>query len=209
MAKANSSLRSWTPVRIQKPHAGRLNSGPADAAASTPSKTEQALKVVVIYQDPLTRRWAADLWERVVKLIDVGGICNQSWNLGDLSCAFVFADAVRAAAEADVLVISVRDAGDLPLLLRAWIGGWMPRRAGRAGALVALIGVPTGPDPLSGRAWEYLGAVARQASLDFLPRERRLAEKSLARSTPPRITPATDLKAAWFGAGPSRDTYAR
>jgi hypothetical protein len=83
-------------------------------------------------------------------LIDAGGICKKSWNLGNLSSAFVFADAVRAAAEADVLVISVRDAGDLPLLLHAWIDGWMPRRGGRAGALVALIGVPTGPNALSG-----------------------------------------------------------
>ena len=138
-------------------------------------------------------------------MIDAGGICSQSWNLGDLSSAFVFADAVRAAAEADVLVISVRDAGDLPRLLHAWIDCWLTQGAGRAGTLVALIGVPTKQEALSGRAREYLETVARQAGLDFLPQERRLAEEALARSTPPRITRANELTAPEFGAGPSRD----
>jgi hypothetical protein len=194
-------------MHTQQAYVGR-RSGTVDGAAITAAETEQALNVVVIYQDPLTRHWAADLWDRVGKLIDSGGICSKSWNLSDLGGAFVFAEAVQAAAEADVLVISVRDVGDLPLLLHAWIDGWMPRRAGRAGALVALLGVPARPDALSGRAHEYLEAIARQAGLDFLPRERRLAEESLARSTLPRMAPATDLTAAWLGAGPSRGTGA-
>lgn len=195
VGKANSCLKTLTPVRTPRANVGRRN-GPADATASAPSETEQALNVVFIYQDTLTRQWAAELWDRVGKLIDNGGICSKSWNLSDLEGAFVFAEAVRAAAEADVLVISVCDAGDLPRLLQAWIDGWMPRRAGRAGTLVALIGVPTRPDALSGRAHEYLETVARRAGLDFLPRERTLAEESLARSTPPQNTPATDLTTA-------------
>jgi hypothetical protein len=81
----------------------------------------------------------------------------------------------------------------------------MPRRAGRAGALVALLGVPARPDALSWRAHEYLEAIARQAGLDFLPRERKLPEESVAPSTLARITPANDLTAAWLGAGPSRN----
>jgi hypothetical protein len=174
----------------------------------TAVETEQALNVVVIYQDPLTRYWATDLWNRVGQLIDSGGICSKSWKLSDLSCAFAFGDAVQAAAEADVLVISVRDTGDLPLLLHVWIDGWMPQRAGRAGALVALIGVSARPDAQSGRTHEYLEAIARQARLDFMPRERRLPEESPARSPLPRMALATDLTAAWLGAGRSRDATA-
>ena len=112
------------------------------------------------------------------QLIDSAGICRESWKVSDLARAFTFADAVQAAAEADVLVISIRDAGELPLLLHVWVDAWMPRRAGRPGALVALIGVPAKPDALSGRAHEYLDSIARQAGLDFLPRERRLPEES-------------------------------
>jgi hypothetical protein len=94
----------------------------------------------------------------------------------------VFADAVQAAAEADVLVISVRDAGDWPASLYVWIDSWLPKRAGRGGALVALIGVPGRPDSQSGRAHQYLATVAREAGLDFLPRERKLPSAASASS---------------------------
>jgi hypothetical protein len=147
--------------------------------ATSAEESAQALNVVLVYQDPLTRHWAADLWGRVGQLIHSGAIRRESFRLGELTRAFVFADAVHAAAEADVLVISVRDAGELPLLLHVWIDSWMPRRGGRAGALVALIGVPAKPDALSGRAHSYLESIAREAGLDFLPRERRLPEESL------------------------------
>jgi hypothetical protein len=195
-------------MRTQQDYVGR-RIGAADRAAMTAVGPEPALNVVVIYQDPLTRHWAADLWDRVGQLIDSGGISRKCWNLSDLAGAFVFAEAVRAAAEADVLVISVRDAGDLPLLLHMWVDGWMPRRAGRAGALVALIGVPARPDVPSGGAHQYLGAIARQAGLDFLPQERRLPAETVALSTPPRMAPATDPETARLGAGPSRDEGAR
>ncbi len=163
----------------QQAYVGRRRS-PVDRTAITADETEQALNVVVVYQDPLTRHWAADLWDRVGQLIDSTGIRRESWKLNDLTQAFVFTEAVHAAAEADVVVISVRDAGELPLLLHVWVDAWMPRRGGRAGALVALIGVPAKPNALSGGAHKYLEAVARQAGLDFLPRERRLPEESFA-----------------------------
>jgi hypothetical protein len=207
VANTNPSDRTLMLMRTQQDYVGR-RSGPADHAVRTGVETEQASNVVVIYQDPLTRRWAAELWDRVGQVIDSGGICSKSWKLSYLAGACVFADAVQAAAQADVLVISVRDTGDLPLLLHVWIDGWMPRRAGRAGALVALIGVPAKPDAQYGRAHEYLEAIARQARLDFMPRERRLPEESPARSPLPRMALATDLTAAWLGAGPSRDATA-
>jgi hypothetical protein len=208
VAKTNSGLRTLTLMRTQQDYVGR-RIGPADRAATTAVETEPALNVVVIYQDPLTRHWAADLWDRVGKLIASGGISRKTWKLSELSSAFVFAEAVHAAAEADVLVISVRDTGDLPPLLHSWVDGWLPRHAGRAGALVALIGVPARPDAQSGRIHKYLEAIARQAGLDFLPRERRLPEESLARPMLPPMAATTDVTAAWLGAGPSRGTGAR
>jgi hypothetical protein len=207
--KANPCLRTLTPVSTRQPYLGRHNSGSADAPIGTPRETEQALSVVLIYQDPLTRSWADELWDRVRQVVDGGGISRKSWRLRDLVDDLAFAAAVRAAADADVIVISVRDTGDLPPLLHAWAAGWMPRRAGRAGALVAIVGMPTKPDGLSGRACEYLEVVARLAGLDFLPRERGLPEESPARSTPSRIGPVTDLATAWHGAGPGRDPSAR
>ena len=155
--------------------------GPAEQAARAPSESELVLNVVTVYQDPLTRHWAAELGNRVGQLIDSGGICRKSWNIGDLTQSDVFAEAVQAATEAHVLVVSVRDAGQLPMSLSVWIDAWVPNRAGQArGALVAMIGVPPQPDSQSGRAYAYLESVAKRSGLDFLPNERKLPPKAFA-----------------------------
>ena len=145
---------------------------------------EAGLSVATVYQDPLTRQWAAELWDRVGQLIDSEGVRCQSWKISELTDHGIFLDAVQAAAEADVLVVSVRDAGELPISLYVWIDAWLPSRARRAGALVALIGVPPQPDTQSGQAHQYLESVARKAGLDFLPHERKLPEQPFALSGP-------------------------
>jgi hypothetical protein len=163
-------------------------------------QSEPALNVTIVYQDPLTHQWATELWERVEPLISGGRICCKSWNIGRLAEPLALEDATQAAAEADVLVISVRAAGDLPLMLGVWIDAWVGRRAGHAGALVALIGLPARPDARSSRVHQYFQAVARQAGLDFLPRERRLPEEANALPTPPVVTPAAPVTAGWGAA---------
>ena len=155
---------------------------PSTEAATAPSEADLALKVVTVYQDSLTQHWATELWNRVGQLIGNRGVCHRFWKIGELTDLRFFTEAVQAAAEADVLVVSIRDIGDLPLNLHVWVNAWMPRRAGHAGALVALIGVPSQPDVQSGYAHAYLDTIARQAGLDFLPRERRLPEAPFALS---------------------------
>jgi hypothetical protein len=80
----------------------------------------------------------------------------------------------------------------------------MPRRAGRPGAMVALIGVPPQPDAQSGRAHKYLESVTRRVGLDFLPRERKLPARSSALCGLGRIPPAFDLPMRWSGGEPIR-----
>ena len=153
---------------------------PPGAGACAPKESDPALSVATIYQDPLTRHWAAELWDRVGQLIGGGSIRHQSWKISELTDPRVFLDAVEVAAKADVLVVSVRDAGELPMGLYVWVDSWLPSRAGRAGALVALIGVPSQPDAQAGRAYQYLDSVACRAGLDFLPRERKLPQAPCA-----------------------------
>jgi hypothetical protein len=141
---------------------------------------ESALSVATVYQDPLTRYWATELWDRVGQLVGQEGLYRKCWKISDLTDPRVFMDSVRVAAEADVMVVSVRDTGELPISLYVWIDSWMPARAGRAGALVALIGMPPVPDTQAGRAHGYLEGVARRAGLDFLPHERKLPGQTLA-----------------------------
>jgi hypothetical protein len=149
------------------------------------------LRVVIAYEDPLTHYWAMELWGRVGDLIGSGGICRTAWKISDLTHPGLFAEAVREAARAHVLVISFRDAGALPPCLCEWVEAWTPHRTGPGGALVALIGVPPKPSGQYGQAYTYLETVARQAGLDFLPHERKLPEDHL-----PFITPGEKVRAS-------------
>jgi hypothetical protein len=181
---------------------------PFAQAARPPTETVPPLKVVTLYQDPLTRYWSTELWDRVGSLISYEDVCHKSWKISDLPQAVVFADAVQAAAAADVLVISVRNSGALPLILHVWVNAWVPRRAGREGALVALIGVPPQQDTQSDRAYQFLEALARGAGLDFLPRERKLPEGPQAVSTLPAVSPAAIPTVPWSGGVSSREAGA-
>jgi hypothetical protein len=169
-------------------------------------ESELALSVATVYQDPLTRHWAAELWGRVGQLICDEGVCCQSWKISDLTDPCVFVDSVRVAAAADVLIISVRDAGELPISLYGWFDALTPRRGRRAGALVALIGVPPEPDAQSGHAHAYLETIARKVGLDFLPHERKLPKKPFTQSRPAKIgqtaSRTTPMAAGGFSNGP-------
>ena len=176
---------------------------PSEQAARAPKASEPALNVVIVYQDPVTRYWAGELWDRMGRLVDSGGICRKSWKIGDLTQASVFADSVQAAAKAQVLVVAVRDAGEFPVTLSVWIDAWVPNRVEPAGgALVALIGVAPQPDAQSGRAYTYLESVAKRAGLDFLPTERKLLQKTLAFPVLSGITPAAHVTTPWSGGIP-------
>ena len=183
-------------------------SAPPVEAAMASSEPEPALSVATVYQDPLTRHWATELWERVGQLISGEGVSHQTWKISALADPRVFTDSVRAAAAADVLVVSVRDTGELPVHLYVWIDAWMPRRAGRTGALVALIGVLPQPNAQAGGAHGYLEAVARKAGLDFLPRERKLPEAPSALSSPGKLGRPTSRMIPLAAGGFSNDARA-
>jgi hypothetical protein len=192
------TLMSMHPTTVLKPTVPRAR------AAIAPNETEPALKVATVYQDSLTRHWTTELWGQVGQLVGGGCISHQTWKISDLTDARVFTDAVQAAAEADVVVVSARDAGELPMNLYVWIHAWMPRRAGREGALVALLGVPAQPDAESGRVHACLETVARWTGLDFLPRERKLPEEPSACSALAGITPAASLTMSRSGGAPGQ-----
>ena len=175
----------------------------ANGVPTAPDEPDRLLSVAVVYQDSLTRQWATDLWDRVGQLIGCGGVHCQAWRINELTEAVAFGQAVQAAAEADVLVISILDNGELPLLLYVWIDAWLPRRVGRPGGMVALIGLPAQPDARIGHAHPYLQAVARRGGLEFLPRENRLPAGPLAFATPPGMASPAELLPDQGSAAPS------
>jgi hypothetical protein len=155
-------------------------------------RNEFALNLVILYEDALTREWTRELWARVDDLIGSGDICRKVWRICDLQRPAVFAEAVRAAAEAHVLVISFRDKGLFPPRFCDWAEAWVRHRSAE-GAMVALIGVQPRPDATDGQARAYLESVARRGGLDFLPRERKLPKESTDRGRRKAIAPVRTL----------------
>ena len=130
-----------------------------------------SLNVAGVYQNSVTRDWVMQTCRRATRLAGEESVQSAWYNASSLSDPGMFVDAVRAALVADVIMVSVYAADELPLNLYVWIDAWLPRRLSRVGALAALIGVADPLDSQSVRTLEYLQAVAGKGQLDFIPQE--------------------------------------
>jgi hypothetical protein len=139
------------------------------------------LNVAGVYQDSVTRGWAVQAYLPPIPRVEKDQIRKKWYDVHSLSEPEILLEAVHTALAADVIVVSVYAADDLPLNLYAWITAWLPRRLSRAGALAAMVGVAEPLDSPSLRTLKYLQAVARRAQLDFIPQPRvRAAHSTLA-----------------------------
>jgi hypothetical protein len=154
---------------------------PADMVPIARAEDEPMLNVTMVYDDPTTRRWATEMWSQVTQMAGKENISVASWSIDRLAWPEMLEEAVSSAAQANVIVIAVSGAERLPIDLCVWIGAWVPRRARRAGALVALIGLPQEFEPQAFSTQDFMRMVAFQGGLDFFPQERvlRLAATNL------------------------------
>ena len=166
--------------------------------AVAPDELEYTLNIAGIYQDSVTRDWAMQSCHRATQLAGGERVQNTWYNTNSLSDPGILLNAVRAAVAADVIVISVYAADELPLDLYVWIDAWLPRRLSRRGALAALVGVAQPLDSPSVRTLEWLQALARKAQLDFIPQQRERPAASVVSSidliTEPASTAAQSLQ---------------
>jgi hypothetical protein len=147
---------------------------PLDELEFAPPETEYALNVALVYQDIPTRKWATQVCDQVSRLAGKDAVCCTLWNISRLGDPEVLHDAVLTTMQADVILISIYDAKELPVDLCVWIDAWLPRRSLPTGALIALISVPGQTSAQLEHARGYLRAVAHKGRLDFLLRERKL-----------------------------------
>jgi hypothetical protein len=150
----------------------------SDGVAMAPVEAGYALNLAGVYQDCVTRDWAMQTYRRATRLAGKERVQDTWFDVNSLSDHGILLHAVRAALVADVIVVSVYAAEELPLDLYLWFEAWLPRRSSRVGALTALIGVAEPPDSRFARTLEYLQAVARKARLDFVPQARQRAVAS-------------------------------
>lgn len=143
-----------------------------DEVAQGLESPDPAINLTIIYEDLLTLEWAGQVCDQVTAFIDRDCLASNSWRVSDLADPKVLQDAVCAAARADVIVLSLHDAEELPLNLRVWMEGWLPRRDLPVGALITLIGVAEETKASSLRSRRHLEAIGRRAGMDLLLEER-------------------------------------
>ena len=151
---------------------------PADRVPIAPAKDEPALNITMVCEDLLTREWAAEMWDRVTQIAGKENISVASWSVGSLARPEMLTEATLSAVRADVIIIAVSAAERLPMDLCVWFGAWVSRRVRRAGALVALIGLPQRRDGQAFSTRDFLQMVAIKGGLNFFSRERALPEAS-------------------------------
>jgi hypothetical protein len=138
------------------------------------AQSQCLLNIVGVHEDAVTGQWATQVAQDAIQLVRECSVRSTWWKIGGLSDPGVLRDAAQAATTADVLMVSLRAAAELPFALYQWVKAWLPRRLPLAGTLVALIGAPEAPGADSFRIGRYLQAVARRGQLEFLALEQRL-----------------------------------
>ena len=141
------------------------------------------LRVAVIYEDRLPSEWATQVSRRASQLVGPRCVRTAQWPVGALRRPAVMQDAIAAALMADILMVCVSGARELPADIHQWIDSWLPYRVQRTGALVAVIGTPSQPGAFGARIREYLHDVATLAHMDLLVQDRRLPARQPASST--------------------------
>lgn len=134
---------------------------------------EPPLKLVGLYQDPTTRDWADQLTELARTQGGESGVKSAYWRLDLMSDPELFAQAVAAAADANLLILAAYAHTELPREVKRWVAACVASTRSGPRALVALLGkraFDEEPFPTA----EYLAAVAETSGLDYFVREYSL-----------------------------------
>ena len=135
---------------------------------SEPGPETGVCAIVVLYEDNSSRDAAIRLCQSLEKIFQADLDFEIAW------CRFkyfndpaVASEAAEIAAQADLIIVSIQRAQDLPLEIKAWFERWLPDRESIEGALVLL---QTSEEPSSPQNLQssYLYLLAQRANLDYL-----------------------------------------
>jgi len=124
--------------------------------------------LVIAYEDTTTRNRALSLYDHLAQqLLDDYDFQCSWWKLGHLGNHSLHEQASDAAAEAHMVVVSLRAALEVPESARQWTESWLAKRGDQKSALVTVIA----GDHLDPRKvcpiQAYMHKVARAANMDF------------------------------------------
>lgn len=130
--------------------------------------TRCSFELSVVHEDEITRERAAQLQQRLVEQFQREyDFITTWWELQAFADFSVLEAAARAAARADMVILSLETGRELPPNTLRWSEAWLARRTERKGALVAL--VQHRPESLQSilPVRSYLQTVARLGQMDF------------------------------------------
>ena len=125
-------------------------------------------EIVAAYEDSAARERTVALYRRLEQ--ELGKDCDFKcawWDLENLRDEQSREQAASEAAEAKMIIVSLRDQEELPTALKEWFEAWAARRRGHKAALVALV---AGSDPggeTRGTLQRVLEVLAKRTQLDF------------------------------------------
>ena len=132
---------------------------------------QQALHAVMAYEDFITGERAREAWAHLLHSLKAKyspGL--RMWNFNVLRITELRNIAATDAAEADMILIATRGAGELPREVKAWIDGWLAQQTEGQDNQRTLSVLFNAPDhvgaPPCGQ-FTYLQCVAREAHMGF------------------------------------------
>jgi hypothetical protein len=146
--------------------------------------------VLVLYEDIPARNAAVELCDHLTAKFGAELEFEFTWwGFRYLSEEEIAKQAAGAALTADLILVSVPHAEDLPLEVKAWFERWLSDREPAEGALVVL---ETSGDNRQAQPIRdpYLQLVALRAKMDYLPlREGQIADGTNGFSTESFVSP--------------------
>jgi hypothetical protein len=134
---------------------------------------KRTFSAVMAYEDSSLAERAQKAWEHLVSTLQ-GHHCSglRLWQFDLLRTPQMRRVAARDAAQADMILIATRGAGELPTDVKDWIDGWLVQKrnaydnqrilAALFDALPKTVGIPALAQ------FAYLQRVARRGNVDFL-----------------------------------------
>jgi hypothetical protein len=123
---------------------------------------------VTAYDDETMRDRTLVLCDRLAHTLqDDYDIRHSCWNFDALLDPRRLGQSIDAAVGADMIIIALHNAKELPRIARRWITGWLHSKGGQHCALVALTEAGPSARRVDCPVLRYLNSVARQAQMDF------------------------------------------
>jgi hypothetical protein len=135
---------------------------------SEPGPETGVCAIVVLYEDNSSRDAAIRLCNTLEKIFHTELDFEITWcRFKYFSDPCVASEAAEIAAQANLIIVSIQRAQDLPLEVKAWFERWLPDRESTEGALVLLQTSEEPPSPQNFQS-SYLYLLAQRANLDYL-----------------------------------------